>query len=126
MPNSDPRIGSAPRGSRLSVGAHREDDAYVVCVRGDLGMHECIDLEVALILAESSYERRIILDVDGLTSIDAAGLQVILEASRRSARSEGRLQMTRGRGPVAGLIRLIALEQTLPFVAADPGKSRAR
>ena len=67
---------------------------------------------------------RIVVDLDGLRSIDAHGLQAPLTASRRSA-SNGRLRLTRGTGEVSRIFRLTMLDLTLPFTDAVDGQASA-
>jgi anti-anti-sigma factor len=74
-------------------------------------------LERALREAEASQAVRILLDLEELTFIDAAGLSVLVAAWRRSTTSENRLQVTQGKGSVADLFRLTALDVVLPFVS---------
>lgn len=102
----------------LTIEAADEPDAYVIRVEGELDLPGCSDLESALAHAEMSQADRIVLDLDGLTFIDARGLQTLLAASRRSASNGSRLRLTRGTGEVSRMFRLTMLDLTLPFT--DP------
>ena len=62
------------------------------------------------------------VDLDGLSFIDAAGLRVLVGAARRSADNGDRLSLTRGTGEVSRMFRLTLLDLTLPF--ADPLAAR--
>lgn len=73
-------------------------------------------MERALREAEASQAVRILLDLEELTFIDAAGLSVLGAAWRRSRTSDNRLQVTQGKGCVADMFRLTALDVVLPFV----------
>lgn len=126
MPALDIRSRRARQESLLTIDADQEGDVYAVCVRGELGLRGSLDLELALILAENSQARRILLDLDELTSIDASGLHVLLEASRRSAGNGNRLRVTRSQSHVADLFRLTALDQTLPLTDAGSRGLRSR
>jgi anti-anti-sigma factor len=92
---------------------------FLIRVKGELDLARCPDLERALAESEESGARWILLDLDELTFIDAAGLHALLAASRRSAGSGERLRFTRGRGDVAEMFRLTAFDQTLPFLRPD-------
>jgi anti-anti-sigma factor len=100
----------------LTLDAAYDDDGYVLRMEGELDLAGCPDLESALADAERSRAGRIVVDVDGLSSIDARGLEVLLWALRRSARNGNRLHLTRGRGEVARLFRMMMLDVTLPFM----------
>jgi anti-sigma B factor antagonist len=90
-------------------------DTYVIRIAGELDVASCEDLRVALHEAESSDAQRILLDLEGLVSLDAAALHVMLKAARRSAGNGGRLKVTRGNGHVTDLFRVSALSQVLSF-----------
>ena len=105
----------SPTHPLLSIDAAHQPDAYVIRVEGELDLPGCFDLESVLADAERTQAGRILLDLDGLSSIDARGLQTLLGASRRSASNGSRLRLTRGRGDVARMFRLTMLDLTLPF-----------
>lgn len=101
----------------LTIRGADDSDAHVVRVEGELDLTGCSDLDSALAEAERSQRGRIVVDLDGLRSIDAHGLHTPLVASRRSA-SNGRLRLTRGTGEVSRMFRLTMLDLTLPFTDA--------
>jgi anti-sigma B factor antagonist len=102
----------------LRIDALGGPDACLIRVRGELDLEGCPELELVLREAEQTQARRIILDLEQLTFIDSTGLGTLLHASRRSASSGYRLRMTRGRGHVADMFRLTALDRTLPLICA--------
>jgi anti-sigma B factor antagonist len=104
----------------FAITAAREGNSYVIRVEGELDLSECSQLESALRKAEASFATRILLDLDQLAFIDAAGLSVLVAAWRRSAVDGNRLQVTRGGGSVANMLRLTALDTVLPFVGETP------
>jgi anti-sigma B factor antagonist len=104
----------------FALTAAREGDSYVICVEGELDLSECSQLESALRKAEASLATRILLDLDQLAFIDAAGLSVLVAAWRRSAVDGNRLLVTRGGGSVANMLHLTALDTVLPFVGEAP------
>lgn len=99
----------------LTIHAEHRADAYVIGLEGQLDLAGCADLDFALSQAEQARADRIILDLGALTSIDSSGLEVLLDASRRSASNGNRLEMTRPTGHPADMLRLTALDVTLPF-----------
>jgi anti-sigma B factor antagonist len=98
-----------PFGIRTST----EDDSYVICIEGELDLSGCPRLERALQEAEASLATRILLDLDALAFIDAAGLSVLVAAWHRSAADGNRLQVTRGGGGVANMLHLTGLDTVL-------------
>jgi anti-sigma B factor antagonist len=102
----------------LSIDAEQQRDTYVVRIVGELDLSGCPDLELALDAAEQTQAGRILLDLEELTFIDSIGLRTLLQASRRSASNGNRLQITRGKGHPAKLLRLTGLDEVLPLT--DP------
>jgi len=99
----------------LTIEAAAEPDAYVIRVEGEPGLPAWSDLEFALAEAERSIGGKIVVDLDGLRSIDARGLRILLAASRRSASNGRRLRLTRGTGEVSRMFALTMLDLTLPL-----------
>jgi anti-sigma B factor antagonist len=96
----------------------RENDTYAIRIEGELDLFERPRLERALHDAEASNAVQILLDLEDLTFIDAAGLSTLVMAWRRSVTGGNRLRVTRSRGSVAAMFRLTALDTVLPFSRA--------
>jgi anti-anti-sigma factor len=103
----------------LTIEAESQPGAHVIRITGELDAGGCPDLESALQEAERAQVDRIIVDLEALTFIDSVGLATLLETSRRSASDGNRLEITRGRGQPAEILRLTGLDKVLPL--ADPG-----
>lgn len=99
----------------FAISAAGDGDPCVIRVEGELDRSDCPRLEHALQEAEASHAIRILLDLEELTFIDAAGLNVLVAAWRRSMTDSNRLQVTPGRGNVANMFHLTALDSVLPF-----------
>ncbi len=99
----------------FEVDAAQDGDTFVVRVKGELDLCQRPLLERALAASEASDARWVLLDLDQLTFIDAAGLHALLLAAHRSSGHGGRLRLTHGKGDVAEMFRLTALDLTLPF-----------
>jgi anti-anti-sigma factor len=98
----------------LTIESDMEGDTYVIVLTGELGLETFDRFELAFEAAMVSGAARIRLDIEALTFIDSTGLQSLMRAKRRTDAS-GRLRMTRGKGDVADLFRLTALDLVLPF-----------
>jgi stage II sporulation protein AA (anti-sigma F factor antagonist) len=105
-----------PPATGLEIEAGQEGDDYVLRLIGVLEAASVRQFEEALVAAEATDARIILLDVNRLVFIDSSGLQAILTAKRRSDSDHQRLRLTRGTGHVADMFRLTALDQVLPFV----------
>lgn len=112
----------------FAINAAKEGETYVIRLEGELDFGRCPRLERALELAEESRAGRILIDVEELGYIDAAGLHALHRACRRSASNGDRLRITRGKGNVANMFGLTALNLTLPFAppAATPPTGSTR
>ena len=108
----------------FAISAAGDGDTYVIRVEGELDLSDCPHLEHALRAAEVSHAIRILLDLEELTFIDAAGLSVLVAAWHRSMTNGNRLQVTPGKGDVASMFRLTGLDLVLPF--RPPGPARAQ
>jgi anti-anti-sigma factor len=93
-----------------------EGDAFVIRLKGELDLAQCPQFDRVMIDSELSGTDLTLLELEALTFIDAAGLYALLAASRRAARNLRRLRMTPACGEVAELLRLTALDRTLPIV----------
>lgn len=113
-------VGSSGRPAFLlplfAINAAEEGDTYVIRVEGELDLFDCPRLESALQEAEASHAIRMLLDLEELTFIDAAGLSVLIAAWHRSMTDSNRLQVTPGQGSVADMFHLTALDMVLPFI----------
>lgn len=65
--------------------------------------------------AEATGAARILLDLEELTFIDAAGLGALVAAHHRSLNDGKRLLVTAAHGDVANMFRLTALDTLLPL-----------
>jgi anti-sigma B factor antagonist len=100
----------------LRIKAGQKDDRYIVRLLGELDCAGAGEVEMALVLAEKTGAPRILLDIDELTFIDSTGLAVLMRAKHRADATGERLRITRGTGQVADMLRLTALDLSLPFV----------
>lgn len=106
----------------FTINTAKEGETFVVRIMGELDRFECPRLVRALREAEASHAPWILLDLVGLTFIDAAGLAVLVVAWRRSLADGNRLQVTHARGDVAGMFCLTALDTRLPFIPSVSGE----
>lgn len=99
----------------LSIATSRRGPVFEIRLEGELDTDTCAGFEVALFEAEASDAARILIDITGLDFIDSVGLGAFVRAGRRALGQGDRLRFTRPRGHVADMLRLTALDQTLPF-----------
>jgi anti-anti-sigma factor len=102
--------------AELRIKTGQAGDRYIVRLLGELDCAGAGEVEMALVLAEKTGAHRILLDIDELTFIDSTGLAVLMRAKHRADAAGERLRVTRGTGQVADMLRLTALDLSLPFV----------
>jgi anti-sigma B factor antagonist len=91
-------------------------DEIIIHVKGEFDLAVRPHFDRVLAESEARAGRRILLELDELTFIDAAGLYALDAASARSAENGSRMRMSRGRGDVATILRLTSLDRSLPFI----------
>lgn len=106
-----------PTTGALRIETGMDGDTYVIALHGELGLDTFDRFELAFEAALVSGAPRVLLDIEDLSFIDSTGLQSLMRAKRRTD-ADGRLRMTRGKGDVADLFRLTALDLVLPFVGS--------
>lgn len=92
-----------------------EGDTYVVRIRGELDRYDCPRLEQILVAADSSHATRIVLDIEELSFIDGAGVEVLLAAVRQSESNGGRLRLTPDNANVARIFGFLRFDRSLPL-----------
>ncbi|MFI0738171.1 STAS domain-containing protein [Streptomyces sp. NPDC021100] len=63
----------------------------------------------------------LVIDLRGVTFLDASGLRLLLRARNRVARGGGRLRVVRGGPRVSKVIRVVRLEPAFHWLDAPPG-----
>ena len=96
---------------------------YVVCLKGELDLSESPQLEAALLEAEQSDAKEIVVDLGELTFVDSSGLAVLVRAASRSATNGDQLRITPARDHVARVLRLTGLDTVLPFLVEPSAAS---
>ncbi|MBZ4321489.1 STAS domain-containing protein [Streptomyces huiliensis] len=63
----------------------------------------------------------LVIDLRGVTFLDASGLRLLLRVRNRVARGGGRLRVVRGGPRVSKVIRIVRLEPVFHWLDAPPG-----
>ena len=91
-------------------------DVAIVRPRGELDLATVEPLRAALNEIESAGH--LVLDLRGLSFIDSTGLHLLVTLHQRAQRDGFQLSLVAPAAPADRAIRLCALDQALPFVAA--------
>jgi anti-anti-sigma factor len=101
----------------LELRTERQDDDHVIALTGELDLDGAERVTQALLRAESTDARRIVLDLSNLQFIDSTGIRLILAADARSRADGDRLALLRGPQAVQRVFELSGIAERLPFAA---------
>jgi anti-sigma B factor antagonist len=104
----------------FSVERHEEPEVIALDLHGELDL--MTSPKFATVLGESIRlaSKNVVVDLDGLSFIDSAGLHVLLNAQRRLTRHSRRLIVRCGPGPVRRAIELSRLAGTFGLEPLAP------
>jgi anti-anti-sigma factor len=98
----------------LSIAVRDDGSERVIELFGELDA-ACVDTFREEVQAALADRPRTVIDLSGLDFIDSVGIEVIYRASEQS-RANGGLRLIRGSPNVERTLRLMGLDQSLPFV----------
>ena len=91
------------------------DRRCTIAAKGELDRSTVDLLNQAILEAEATTAREIVVDLSPLEFMDSSGLRLILMAHARSQADSNRLSLVRGRGQVQRVFQLTGTERLLPF-----------
>ena len=103
-------------GRLLEVDAARQEERYVIALRGDLDASTADAVEAALSEGEASDAEQIVVDLSDLSFLDSTGLRVLLQATARSESDSNRLRLVRGPRRVQRVFELTNTAAEMPFL----------
>ena len=102
--------------SDLSVDVARDGPAHVIRLRGELDFDGVPTLEAAFDELERAAPDRVVIDLDDCEFIDSTGLATILHGADGLRRRASALRIACPEGHLRDLLRLTAIDQTIPVV----------
>jgi anti-anti-sigma factor len=97
------------------------DDGFVrLELHGELDVTTVSALTGPLHEVEDARPAWIVLDLDDVTLLDAAGLRVFLDAARRAQRQERRFAVARPDPETARVLRLTGLDESIDVLSQLP------
>ena len=107
----------APDGPRFTLQSERTETGEHVRVLGEMDLAVVGRVDHEMRRAEGTDASRIVLDLDELEFLDAAGIRLLLHLNARSQSNGSRLRIRRARSTqVKRVIELTGVGDTLPFV----------
>jgi anti-sigma B factor antagonist len=99
----------------VKVSVDTLDACTVIKLSGQISIGEGVgDLRVALARLSGGTAPRVVVDMEGVTFVDSAGLGELVAAYHRTWDRGGRLCVARPRAKVRDLIRLTRLDELIP------------
>jgi anti-anti-sigma factor len=98
----------------FEVSEHREDSRVRVSLRGELDLATADEVADHLRRLRERHDT-VVLDLEGLTFIDAADVRVILRAAHHAQNDGWGFTVTPGSGVVRRVFELLDLDQFLPL-----------
>jgi len=106
----------------FAVDVQRRDDVAIVQPRGELDLATVEILRAAL--EDIKDAGRLVLDLRGLSFLDCAGLHLLVTLHQRAQRDGFHLTLLAPAAPADRPIKLLGLDQALPFAAPDDALDR--
>jgi anti-sigma B factor antagonist len=102
--------------TELVIDVAPDGPAQVIRLRGELDFDGVPRLEEAFDELERSARERVVIDLDECDFIDSTGLATILHGADRLRRRAGAVRIACPEGHLRDLLRLTAIDQTIPVV----------
>jgi anti-anti-sigma factor len=103
------------REDELKIRTAFEGGTFVIALYGDVDLANAHQVDDALLRAEATDAREIVLDLGGLHFMDSSGVHVLMAADARDRANGRRLSLLRGNADVHRVIEICALTNRLPF-----------
>jgi anti-sigma B factor antagonist len=100
----------------LAIDVAADGPAQVIRLRGELDFDGAPKLEAAFDRLEHGAPDRVVIDLDECEFIDSTGLAAILHGADRLRRRAGAVRIACPEGHLRDLLRLTAIDQTIPVV----------
>jgi anti-sigma B factor antagonist len=102
--------------SDLAIDVDADGRAQVIRLSGELDFDGVPKLEATFDRLEASASDRVVIDLDECRFIDSTGLAAILHGADGLRRRAGEVRIACPEGHLRDLLRLTAIDQTIPVV----------
>ena len=99
-----------------------EDGVARIVLAGELDLANAHEVHERLPEATAAAGH-VVVDLSGLTFIDSTGIRLLLQLQKAAARDGWQLRLVPGPSQVQKVLRLVGLEDRLPFVEGGQGPS---
>ena len=112
--------------SDLLPSARKEGSTVVVCVRGEIDLHNSPDLRTALLdLLVKQEPKKLILNLGQVPYMDSSAIAVMVECLQKMRRSAGKIYLTDLQPRVKGLLEIAKLDSIF-IVTRDETEALAK
>ena len=103
--------------SDLAIDYGRDDGADVLSLGGELDLDSAPELEAAFAKISAQPPDRLLIDLAECEFIDSAGLAALFHGARGLRHRGGSIRIACPEGNLRELLRITAIDQTIPVVA---------
>lgn len=101
--------------AELTMTSGREGDVHTIALAGELDLAAAPVVQDELERVEASDVSSMVVDLSGLTFMDATGVRLFVHAHARSRADSDRLMLVRGSPRVQRVFELCSVDGLLPF-----------
>jgi anti-anti-sigma factor len=99
----------------LTMRSECERDRHTITISGEIDVANAGDVEQELVRVEATDATAIVLDLSEVTFMDSTAVRLLLTADARSRDDGRRLALRRPSATVLRMLRLVGIENRLPF-----------
>jgi anti-anti-sigma factor len=99
----------------LTMRSESERDRHTITISGEIDVANAGDVEQELVRVEATDATAIVLDLSEVTFMDSTAVRLLLTADARSRDDGRRLALRRPSATVLRMLRLVGIENRLPF-----------
>jgi anti-sigma B factor antagonist len=103
--------------AQLGIAIGSADGARVLSLRGELDLDSASELEAAFARLQAEPPDRLLIDLAECEFIDSAGLAALFHGARNLRGESSSVRIACPEGNLRELLRITAIDQTIPVVA---------
>ena len=102
----------------MNVRTRKEGPWTVIEVDGEIDAHTAPGLKEAIGGSIDHGERKIVVDLEGVSFMDSTGLGVLVSALKRIEHEDGKLRVASASRPILRVMQITGLDKIMPLYAA--------
>jgi anti-anti-sigma factor len=106
----------------FTIDSRESPGAIHIAPQGELDLATVPELDAAIAAAQARPGLRVLVDLRGVTFLDATALRCLIRAKDRANAAGSVLEIVRGPGHVQHTVEVVGLAEELPFVDRPTGE----